>query len=472
MIDQTTRDGFLPCATRNRRPCNPAKWRKLRPVSVICRRLVAVSLLTHFVAGAAPPARATGLDLTLSDALRLARENAFAVKASYHDSLAAEYGLRTAKSAWLPNLGLSANALAFHPFDPLQLGLLQLDKEWQQVYMGNLQLSYPIYTGGRRRSEVRLNKENVGAAASDLSTSKLANAYECRQAYIGLLIADRVVRATEKSLERVEIINNDTENLYSAGLADSIDILETQLSLRQIRRQLEEVRTQRRNASAMLARFLGVGGDVVIVPGEPIPTPRLEEGTVPGGASVADRPELAALDHRILAAGHQRSLVKGNLLPVISGAGGYALVRPEVGDIGGEWHDIGWVRLTLAWDLNLGRGESAAADQALEKMHYLEMQRKDLERKLTLQAQVAWNDMQKAYTLSQIRGEEFNLAKRRFRLAEEKRTVGQMSANRFLELEAELTETEQQFEVARLRFFAARTDYLYATGSDELWEGF
>lgn len=435
-------------------------------------RLVTATMLIFLTAGISRPAGATELRLSLGDALRLARENGFEVKAAYHDSLAAEYGLSVAKSAWLPTVGLTARALAFHPFDPLQLGPIGIDKGWHEIYTTNLQLSYPLYTGGRRRNDVRLNNERVSAAAADLSASKLVNAYECRQAYIGLLIAERVVRATEKSLERVQIISDDLENLYSAGLADSIDILESELSLRQVRRRLEEARSQRRNASAVLARFLGVGGDVLIIPNESIPAPRLEDHALPGRGSVAVRPELAALDHRIMAAGHQRSLIRGNVLPVISGMGGYALVRPDVGAFGSDWQDIGWLGLTLSWDLNIGGGEFSATAQAVEKMRVLEMQREDLERKLTLQAQIARNDMEKAYKLSQIRGEEYDLARRRFRLAEERRNVGRMSANRFLELEAELTETEQQFEVARLRFFAARTDYLYAVGSGELWEGF
>jgi outer membrane protein TolC len=56
-------------------------------------------------------------------------------------------------------------------------------------------------------------------------------------------------------------------------------------------------------------------------------------------------------------------------------------------------------------------------------------------------------------------------------LAEDKQKAGQMTVNRLLELEAELTETEQQFEAARLKYFAAVTDYLYAVGSDAIWGG-
>ena len=71
----------------------------------------------------------------------------------------------------------------------------------------------------------------------------------------------------------------------------------------------------------------------------------------------------------------------------------------------------------------------------------------------------------------EINRDEYSIAKRRFGLAEGMRNAGQMTVNRLIELEADLTETEQHFEAARLRYFAAVTDYMYAIGSDALWEG-
>ncbi len=164
-------------------------------------------------------------------------------------------------------------------------------------------------------------------------------------------------------------------------------------------------------------------------------------------------------------------MVKSNLLPVVSGMGGYSLVKPDIGGQESTWQDMWFFGLTLAWDLNLGGKEFSESNQALEAVRSLEMKRKDLEDSLALQARIAWNNIEGAYTVYGITRDELNIARRRFALAEDKQKAGQMTVNRLLELESELTETEQQFEAARLKYFAAVTDYLYAVGSDAIWGG-
>lgn len=419
------------------------------------------------------PAAAEGeLELTLRDALTLAEENAFQVKAAFHDSVAAEQGLRAAKAGWFPNVNVASNAIGFHPQDALGLGFLQIEPEWHSIYVTNLSLRYPIFTGGRRMNDIRRNREDVGAAKSHLDAARLSNAYQCRQAYIGLLVADRMLRSAEASANRVAAIRNDVQNLFAVGMADSIDVLDTEVSTRQVRRLLEQARNDRRNASLTLARLLGLPADLTIVPTESIPTPQPDsDARLSGPDAPLERPELAALDHEIGAAEYQRSIVKGDFWPVINGMGGYAFVRPDIGQPGVDWKDIWWVGLTLSWELNLGGREFAQSTRALEQLKSLEMKRKDVEDSMILRARIAWNNVQEAYALYEINRDEYTISKRRFGLAEEMRNEGQMTVNRLVELEADLTGTEQQFEAARLRYFAAVTDYIYAIGSKALWEG-
>lgn len=429
-------------------------------------------LLACCVLVAAPAQAADALRLTLHGALTLAGENAAQVKAAYHDSLAAEQGLRAAKTGWFPDVSVAGNAIGFRPQDALGIGLLQIDPAWHSVYVTNFSLRYPIFTGGRRTNDIRRNREDVDAASSNLDAARLANAYQCRQAYIGLLVADRMVGSAEASLRRVTAIRTNVQNLFAAGMADSVDVLDTEISMRQARRMLEQVRNERRNVSLKLARLLGIPAGREIVPTESIPIPQLgsdsrltQPDTVPG------RPELAALDHRISAAQYQRSIVKANYWPVVNGMGGYALVRPDLGQPDADWQNIWWVGLTLSWDLNLGGREFAKSTQALEQVKSLEMTKRDIEEVIVLQARIAWNNVQEAYALYEINRDEYSIAKRRYGLAEGMATAGQMTVNRLIELEADLTETEQEFEAARLRYFAAVTDYMYAIGSDALWEG-
>jgi len=435
-----------------------------------------VSILAVAPGAAAVPTPAAKTEnerqISLAEALRLAEDNAFQVKAAYHDSLSAHHGLRAAKDAWFPTLGILGNAFGFHPQDPLGLGALALPADWSEVYATNIRLNYPIYTGGRRTNDVRRQQETLNAASSQISAERLANAYECRKAYIGLLIAGRMVESANASMKRVLLIRTHVGNLFEAGMADSLDVLEAEISIRGAERLLEEARGERRNASTALARLLAIPGEETIVPTEFIPDPELPRVDPPASADIAGRPELSTASHKIESARYQRSIVKAGFLPVVNGMGGYALVKPNIGEREGDWQDIWWLGLTLSWDLNLGGQEFSQNDQALEQVLSLEMKRKDLEESLLLQARIAWSDIDKAYAVYGIRRDEYNLASRRFALAVDVQKAGRMTVNRLLELEADLTQTQQQFEAARLKYHAAVTDYLYAVGSDAIREGF
>lgn len=413
------------------------------------------------------------LRVTLEDALALSLDHADLVAAARHDSLAAAQALRGAKSAWWPTAALGANAIGLHPNDDLGVGPIQLaPAEWHSIYVASLSLRYPIFVGGRRINEIRRSRETVRAADANVDAARLLNAYQCRQAYIGLLLAQSQVRSAEASLKRVDIIRENVQNLFASGAADSVDLLETELSIRRSRRLVEEARNQRRNASATLARRLGTDPDRILVPTEAVPTPQPgDDARLAGPEPELHRPELTALDHQVEAARHQHAAAKASYWPAINGLGGFAVVRPDLGQPEVDWRDLWFVGLTLSWQLNIGGQEFAQTAGALEQMKSLEMQRKDAEATLALQSRVAWNNIQQAYTAYEISREELGISRRRFDLAKATAEVGRMSVNRLLEMETELTQTEQEFDATRLRYFSAVTDYLYAIGSPALWEG-
>jgi outer membrane protein len=421
------------------------------------------------VIGSAPAAVAD-IQLSLHDALSLAESHAFKVQAAAHDSLAAERALRAAKAEWFPRVVVTGNALGLHPDDPLELGFLQIPARWHSIYAANLSLRYPIYTGGRRVHTIRAGREDLRAAASQLDAERLRSAYECRTAYLRLLVADRLVAVAQASLRRVELIGTDVGNRFTEGLADSVDLLETAVSLRRAKRHLETTRNDRRNASATLARLIGSPLDELIVPTEQVPEPvEPSEANIPP-ADTTMRPELRVLDHRLDALRQESSVVKSSYLPVISGLGGYAVVRPDLGQPGVDWQTIGFAGVSLSWDLNLGGQESARSGQVLQRIRSLEMTRQDAVQAFVLQARIARNNIDEAYRLFELSREEYGIAADRYRLAEGKAQAGALSVNRLVELESELAVTEQEFVAARLRYFLAVTEYLYAVGSNSLWE--
>jgi outer membrane protein TolC len=436
-------------------------------VSARADRIAAAVLLLLAIV---PASTSAEVALSMREALSLAGENAFQVRAAEHDSTAAERGLRAAKTEWFPRIGVNGNALGFRPQDPLGFGFLQIPAEWSSVYVANFSLRYPIFTGGRRVNTIRRNREEVRAAASQLDAERLRNAYECRSAYLRLLVADRLVSAAEASVRRVESIEGDVRDRFAEGLADSVDVLETALSLSRTRRQLEKARTERRNASARLARVVGTPAGEPIVPTDGVPEPEDPSRSTMPAADVGGRPELRVLDGRVEALRHERSSVRGSYWPVINGLGGYAVVRPDLGQPGADWQQVWWAGITMSWGLNLGGQEAARSGEVLERIRSLEMMRNDLQTELVLQARVARNNIDEAYRLYELSRDEFRVAGDRYRLAEGKADAGALSVNRLVEIESEVSEAEQEFEAARLRYFLAVADYLYAIGSESLRE--
>jgi len=98
------------------------------------------------------------------------------------------------------------------------------------------------------------------------------------------------------------------------------------------------------------------------------------------------------------------------------------------------------------------------------------MTRVDTAQDFQLQARIARNNIDEAFQLYRLSREEYDIAGHRYRLASEKAKAGAMTVNRLVELEADLTTAAEELEAARLRYYLAVTEYLYALGSDRLLE--
>lgn len=88
-----------------------------------------------------------------------------------------------------------------------------------------------------------------------------------------------------------------------------------------------------------------------------------------------------------------------------------------------------------------------------------------------LQVKVGLANLKYAYRAFAISQEEYDISKRKFRLAKEKQKAGYMSVNRLLELEAELTATEQLYHASEINYYIKQNEYLYTLGSPGIYGG-
>jgi outer membrane protein TolC len=155
----------------------------------------------------------------------------------------------------------------------------------------------------------------------------------------------------------------------------------------------------------------------------------------------------------------------------VAGFGGYSVGKPNKDIFNKDWNDYFSVGLSLTWELNLGGKTSRNTWAARQAAQSARMGRHSLQEALAVQAATSLYSLKQAYAVLSSASAEYDLAARKFNLARQKQKAGELTVNRLLEMETDLTVSEQQTRSAVIQYFLAWTDYLYAIGSPEIYGG-
>lgn len=410
--------------------------------------------------------------LTLQEAIEFSLEHSFRIKSSHYDSAAARCNYKAAKSLRFPSLSLTGSSFyidkvpsAEFPFgQELELG----SKENHQF---DLRLSIPIFTGGRISNQIGIQKENWQAESFNLEAERLITAYNCRRAYLSLVLSKAVVSSAEASLDRIKIIRQNVQNLHKNGMTDSLDILETEQAYQKALQTHLEKETAGRNAAALLAQIMGLSSERPIMPPQAVPIPKEPPRRPIILLDEINRAELKAFDNRIQGADYFAKLNRSEYFPVISTYIGYSAGKPNRDFLNNEWNDNIVVGLTANWEFNLGGKAIHAASSATKSAFSMRMLKKELEESLSLRADIALENLRLSYHTFTISQKEYGIAREKYRLAEERQKAGYLNVNHLLEMEAELTSSEQMYYASITNYYISEAEYLYAIGSPRIYGG-
>lgn len=409
--------------------------------------------------------------ITLDEAQRLSAEHSYAIKAAHSDSLAAIADMRAAQASRLPTASLNAVSFYIDELQTLDLPFGALEAGSHDNYQADLRLNLPLYTGGRISSQVKIQKAQAWARGYGLTAKRFENAYITRRAYLSLLTAQALGKASVASLERVRLIRQDVQNLYSSGLADSSDILDAELAHEKAIRANDERAVSAANAGANLARLLGLPSDAEILLTDSIPLPGISAYGNQAPPEI-ERPEISAQEARVNAANSAISLTRAAYFPRLNGYGGYSVGKPNRNFLDNVWNDYWTAGLNLTWEFNLGGQSLRNVFSARQAAKSAQSALAEIKESLALQAGVALENLKLSYRSFEIASREFDIAGRQYRFGLEKQRAGGMSVNRLLELEADLTSLEQLYRVSLINFYISETEYLYAIGSPRIFGGF
>jgi outer membrane protein len=435
-------------------------------------RLAICGLNLILIVVAAAPLSAQ-MALTLEEAIRLSNDNSQIVKSAIYDSLSAISDLEAAKAQRFPTASLNATSYYINKLQSAALPFpgVKLTIGTHDNYQADLRVNLPLYTGGRISSQIGMQEAVTQSRGSSLAAQRLNNVYLTRKAYLGVLAAAAIEASTDASLERLKVIREDVQNLYNSGMADSTDLLDTELALERGTQGRDEKSTAVNNAKAFLARLTGLTNSDSLILSDSIPIPNFSNYENQRPADI-ERPELEALTQKTRAVKYSIGLSRAGYLPNLSGYGGYSVGRPNRNFFKNVWNDYWTAGLNLYWEFNLGGRAIRNVSSATQAANSAQMAKADLEQTLILQANMALANLKLAYNNFTVSGREFKIANRQYQLGFGKQQAGNFSVNRLLELETDLTSMEQLYKASMINYYISETEYLYAIGSPRIFGGF
>jgi outer membrane protein TolC len=412
-------------------------------------------------------------EMTLSEAIFRSLERSFGLEAARRDSAAAALSYGAARSLRFPELTLTARSTYKDEVPGFEIDMppIVLERELggKEAYQADLEISQPIFTGGRLSNNIRAERERSLAASAAVRAEEMATAYRCRRAYLEAMLAGQLMGVAASSLERIGTIRKDVETLFENGMADSIDVLDADLALKRAEQEVADQRIAYDLTLTVLRRETGLPQSAQIVRTEELPAPRkrLERSAGPP----MYRPELERMQRLANAAEFMASASRADYFPSLAGFARYSYGKPNQNVFDNEWNDYAMVGLRLSWSINLADRSGRSTGALAERARAARWARKELEDELTLQCERAIEQADYAFDTMNRVIRQRHLAQRKLALARERQLAGTLSTNRLLEMESEVYALHSLEVASMIRFYLAENDYLYAIGSTRIFGG-
>ncbi len=271
------------------------------------------ALIACCVAGAlGSPLQATASDktmkLSLADAVSMARENNFTIKAARSKVDQAEAKIVQSRQSYLPKVTFSETLMATN--DPGAALVLKLQQNIVQQsdfipeklnnadvindFNTSIQVMQPVYN-----ADAAIGRQLAFTAkkGQELMTSRTEESVglQVTRVYYGLILAQKNIDAVEQSIRTMQAHSNEAARGYSAGLLPKSDKLSTDVRLSELLEQKMMLLDEIKNAEDALQVMLHLDSGVTIVPTGDL----FVDGTLPGESDTVvteNRSDLKALE--------------------------------------------------------------------------------------------------------------------------------------------------------------------------------
>jgi outer membrane protein len=216
-----------------------------------------------------------------------------------------------------------------------------------QAMYGMVNLSLPIYTGGRIRYGIESARYLAQAAQLDVENDRNEVIENTVEAYVNLYKAGAAVNLVKENLAEAQQRVKDFSNLEKNGILARNDLLKAELQASNTELSLLDAQNNLQLANVNMDLMLGLPEQTELVPDSSLVTQNFNEGTLDEylQAALKGRKDIEALGLRKEAAELGVQATKGEYKPGVQLTGGYVAAKiPSL--------------LTVANAVNIGVGVS------------------------------------------------------------------------------------------------------------------
>ena len=347
--------------------------------------------IIHLEVNAQQPSRF----LTMDELFRLGMENSVRINSAAVQERIAEEQLKTARIQRLPDIGIGLEGGNIGQPVIFRRGLSQPERpetpDWSQNY--NVEVSQPIYSGGRIRSGIRraeINRRIASLASTDEEQSVKLLLLEN---YLNLFSLYKQKEVLARNIEEANIRLKDIRRMREQGLLTRNDELRSELQLTNDRLDSCETEHQIMLDSQSLDILLGLDESLVLVPdtsllGKALHTEALDRYIQ---TAYEHNPGMQLAKENTLLAKNNVKLVKADMYPTLSLRAGNTLARPLSSSMEDYYNNTWSIGLSLSYNLS----------SLYKSRHNLHEARHGVRQQLyaeELQRQAIRNDVRAAYT--------------------------------------------------------------------------
>ncbi len=259
----------------------------------------------------------------------------------------------------------------------------------QDNYRLRAGVAWPVYTGGRVRSQVEATQLGLKVAQSDTLAARADLVLEVKSAYWSLVTALESGRVLEEAIRSLDGHLKDAQNRETVGMAARNEVLAVQVE--RDRAELESIRAtaSAELAEAHLQRLLDLVPETKIEPAEPLaaPPPEAQDVEALVAEALASRADRTSLVTRAAAAQAQIGVERGARRPQVALSANYVYANPNRDIVPSEvaWKDTWDAGVSVSMSLFDGGRRSASVARAQAQADAARELVRDLDRGLRLE---------------------------------------------------------------------------------------